>query len=149
MIIMEEDLITGRILIAMSATKPSLFARLLSKLNPRLTFGLIACSLYLLLVAFSNIFAAYDAIVTSEIQSLSLRVFAILLYTVPAIGILMMKRWARLLGIFVSAIACLLGILTFLTGNNADGAFIIITHGAVLFCLMSRKTRAAFATQAP
>ena len=142
-------MIIGRILIAMSATRPSLFTRLFSVLNPRLTFGLIASSLYLLLVAFSNVFAAYDAVVNSEHQSLSLRIFAILLYIVPAIGILRMKRWARLVGVFVSAIACLLGILTFLTGNNADGAFIIITHCAVLLCLMSRKTRAAFATQVP
>lgn len=131
----------------MSASKPSIFSRVLAKLDPRLTGGLIVCSVFLLLVALSNAFAAYDAIVGSNLQAVGMRVFAILLYAVPAAGILKMKRWARLLGIFVATVACLLGVLTFLAISNADGAFIIVTHGAVLLCLLSRKTRAAFTGQ--
>ena len=131
----------------MSESRPSLFTRLLSRLDPRLTFGLIACSLFFIFVGLSNAFAAYDAIGSADLQALSLRIFAILFYVVPAVGLLKMKRWARLLGIFVAAIATLLGVLTFLAISNADGSFIIITHGAVLFCLLSKKTRAAFANR--
>ena len=133
----------------MSASKPSLFARLMGKLDPRLSFGLIGSCIFLLLIALSNLFATYAALVEPNLQALWFRFFAFLLYAVPALGILRMKRWARFLGLFLCCIACLLGILTFLTGSNADGAFIVITHGTVLFCLLSRKTRAAFATQSP
>ena len=128
----------------MSDVRPSLFARLFEHLNPRLTAGLITSSVFLFLVALSNLFSVYAALVEPNVQAFSLRIFASLLYAVPAIGILRMKRWARLFGIFLCGAASLLGILTFLAISNADGTFIILTHGAVLFCLLSRKTRAAF-----
>lgn len=133
---------------SMAEPKSMLFARLLGKLNPRLTFGLIGSSLFLFLIALSNLFSAYYAIAEADVQSMLLRIMAILFYAVPASGILMMKRWARLLGIFVAMTASLLGVLTFLAISNLDGAFIVITHGAVLLCLLSKKTRAAFAIQA-
>ena len=133
----------------MSETRPSLFTRLFSKLNPRLSVGLIASSIFLFLVALTNLFSAYFALVEADMQAVPLRIFAFLLYIIPAVGLLRMKRWARLLGIALCCIGSLLGILTFLAISNADGAFIILTHGAVLFCLLSKKTRAAFATQAP
>ncbi len=130
----------------MPEAKPSLFTRLFRNLDPRLTGGLIASSIFLFLVALSNLFAAYEAIVEADMQALALRIFAILLYAAPAVGILQLNRWARFLGIFLCCVAILLGILTFLSDSNADGAFIILTHGAVLICLLSKKTRRAFAT---
>lgn len=131
----------------MAESRPSLYSRMLSILSPRLTGGLIASSLFLILVALSNAFAAYDAVANSDLQALGMRIFAIMLYAIPAAGILKMKRWARFLGIFVAAIACLLGVLTFVAVSNADGVFIIITHGAVLICLLSKKNRSAFTAQ--
>ena len=133
----------------MSEARPSLFARLFSKLDPRLSVGLIISCVFFLLIALSNMFSAYSALVEPNIHSAAIRFFAVLLYAVPAIGILRMKRWARWLGIFLCTIAGLLGVLTFVAISNSDGAFIIITHGTVLFCLLSKKTRAAFATQSP
>lgn len=129
----------------MTEARPSLFTRLFSKLNPRLTFGLIACSIFLFLVALSNLFSAYEAMADAYMQAVSMRLFAFLLYATPAVGILRLKRWARLLCICLCVVALLLGILTFVAISNADGAFIILTHGAVLICMFSKKTRAAFA----
>jgi hypothetical protein len=133
----------------MSATSPSLFVRLFNKLNPRLSFGVIACSIFLFLVAITNLFSVYFAVVDSDMQSVPLRLFAVLLYITPSIGLLMLKRWARIFGIILCCVGTLLGILTFLAISNADGAFIIATHGAVLWCLFSKKTRIAFATAVP
>ena len=133
----------------MSESRPSLFARLFSRLDPRLSFSLVAGCLFLLLIATSNLFAAYAAAVEQNFQVVAFRVGALLFYAIPAIGILKMKNWARLLGIFLCTIATLLGLLTFFAGDNIDGAFIILTHGSVLFCLLSKKTRTIFATRSP
>jgi hypothetical protein len=133
----------------MSVAKPSLFARLFSKLDPRLTVGLIISCVFFLLIALSNTFSAYSALVEPNTHSAALRSFAVLLYAVPAMGILRLKRWARWLGVLLCTVASLLGVLTFVAISSSDGAFIVITHGSVLYCLLSKKTRAAFATQSP
>jgi len=133
----------------MSESRPSLFVRLFKKLDPRLSIGLIVCSLFLFLVALSNLFSAYEALIGADLQAVALRLFAFLLYAAPAVGLLRLQRWARLLGIALCCVGSLLGILAFLAISNADGIFIILTHGAVLYCLLSRNTRKAFATPTP
>lgn len=133
----------------MAETRPSLFARVLKRLDPRLTFGLLVSCLFLSLVALSNLFALYYAIMEQDLNASLLRLLAFLLYALPAAGILLLKRWARLLGILLCGVAVLLGVLAFVAISPAEGAFIILPHGALLICLLSRKTRHAFSTPAP
>jgi len=137
----------------MSEARPSLFARLSGKLDPRLSFGLIGSSIYFTIFAIFNIFAAYNSAVEPNFNSLSVHLFAVLVYTVPAVGILRLNRWARLFGIFLTCFAVFMGILAVLVANPGSdqifGIFDIVAPAAVLFCLLSRKTRAIFATQLP
>ena len=133
----------------MAEYKSPLFGRLTRYIDPRLTSSLLGCIAFFLLITLSNIFATYDALVEQSTQTALFRLGAVALYAIPAIGLFKVKRWGRYWSLCLVTVALLLGILTVLAISQADGLFIIFTHGLVLWCLLTKKTRTIFSNQPP
>jgi hypothetical protein len=108
-------------------------------IHPNLTGGLIAIVVFLLISAIGNFFKLYDAIVSQDYSSAAPVALAALLYAVPALGLLRLKRWARLFEIGFSVIMVVLGLIVAAFYLPVAGAFIIIPHGLVAYYLKSKK----------
>jgi len=115
--------------------------------HPRITGGLLLCVAFFGLITFSNIFAAYDALTQQASSSVIFRIGAILLYAIPAVGIFRLMPWARHFGFILASIVCIFGAFTAVFISMEDGLFMIITHGLIVYCLVSAKSKAAFANQ--
>lgn len=112
--------------------------------HPDLPGGLIAVIIFLMFIAFSNIFAIYGALVNHNIPEALGSALSILLYTIPAYGLLKMKRWARLFEIVFSMLLVGLGFVIMFTVNMGMGILIIITHGPVAIYLLTDRCRRVF-----
>lgn len=133
----------------MAENKSLIFGRLTRYIDPRLSSGLLGCIAFFLLITLSNIFATYDALIEQSTQTALFRLGAVALYAVPALGLFKVKRWGRYWALCLVAVALLLGILTVVAISQVDGIFIIVTHGLVLWCLLTKKTRTIFSNQQP
>jgi hypothetical protein len=131
----------------MAENKSLIFGRLTRYIDPRLSGSLLGCIAFLSLITLSNIFATYDALVEQSMQTALFRLGAVVLYAGPAIGLFKVKRWGRYWALGLATTALLLGILTAVAISQFDGLFIIFTHGLVLWCLLTKKTRMIFSNQ--
>jgi hypothetical protein len=120
--------------------------------HPQLTMGLIFIVIVLALVAISSAFGVYDSIVNQNQAEIIQSGFRMLLYGIPAYGIMRMKKWARLfellLSIFLVVLAGFL-IIAYFSGTNENvllimGALILIIHGSIAKYLLSAKCKQAF-----
>ena len=113
----------------------------------RITAGLLLSSAFFGLIAVTNVFAAYGALAQPALSSVAFRLGAVLLYALPAIGVFRMLPWARYFAIALASIACIFGAFTAIFISAGDGLFMIVTHGLIVYCLASAKSKAAFAKQ--
>ena len=113
-------------------------------IHPGLSAGLIIIIIFLFISAAGNVFRIYDAVCANNNSDVLLYGAAAILYILPAIGLLRLKKWARILEIVYSGLMVILGIITFLTYSFAQGAFIIATHGLIAGYLLSGKCRKLF-----
>jgi hypothetical protein len=112
--------------------------------DPRLTGGLIAVIIFLFFIALSNVFSLFGALSAGNMPEAGQRLLSILLYTIPAFGLLKLKRWARLFEIAFSLLIVVLGLFLMIYANMFMGMIIVVSHGLVGICLLSAKTRAVF-----
>lgn len=115
-----------------------------SFLHPNLTFRLLFTSAFLLLVAIGNIFGIYDGLVQHNFWATANSVAAFLLYAVPAIGLLQLKRWARLLELVLSIIFVINGFIVMFGYNMTMGVITLVPHGLIAIYLLSDDCRRAF-----
>ncbi|MGL5514177.1 MAG: hypothetical protein ACRDBM_13200, partial [Sporomusa sp.] len=69
---------------------------------------------------------------------------AFLLYAVPAIGLLKLKRWARLLELVISIIFVIIGFIVMFGHNMTMGVITLVPHGLIAIYLLSDDCRRAF-----
>lgn len=112
--------------------------------DPRLTGGLIAVIIFLFFIALSNVFSLFGSIRAGNTSEVGLQLLSILLYALPAFGLLKLKRWARLFEIAFSLLMVVLGFFIMVSFNMFMGMIIVVSHGLVGICLLSAKSRAAF-----
>lgn len=113
-----------------------------SFLHPDLTGGLLAIIVFLLLMAVANLVSFVNNI-TSDPEALKYLV-PTLLYGLPAVGLMRLKRWARYFELIYSILMVALGIFLLIAVGVGMGAFVIVTHGLVAVYLLSGKCRRAF-----
>lgn len=114
-----------------------------SLFHPNLTGGLIAIIIFLSIMAIANLVSFANSI-SSGTESLNFLV-PTLMYGLPAVGLMRMKRWARIFELIYSILMVALGIFLMVAASVGMGAFIIVTHGVVAMYLLSEKCRQAFA----
>ncbi len=112
--------------------------------DPRLTGGLIAVIIFLFFIALSNVFSLFGALGANNMPEVGQRLVSILLYALPAFGLLKLKRWARFFEIAFSLLMVVLGFFLMASFNMFMGMIIVVSHGLVGVCLLSAKTRAVF-----
>jgi NADH:ubiquinone oxidoreductase subunit 2 (subunit N) len=109
-----------------------------------LTAGLIIIIVFLVLIAIGNIFKMFDTLSGGNMNEASQATLAAIIYAVPALGLMRMKRWARSLEIFLSILFTFLGLFLIVAGGVLEGIFIVLTHGAVAWYLLSANCRRIF-----
>lgn len=109
--------------------------------DPKLTFSLIIIIIYLFLVALGNMLSVYNTIVSQDYSNLLNQILSVVLYLVPAYGLLKLKNWARLAEIAISGFAVILGFLLMLIESLGAGAFIIVTHCLIAIYLLKTESK--------
>lgn len=112
--------------------------------HPRLTGGLIAIIVFLLLIAIGNAFRAYAAVIDNDVFIAKLSALSVFIYAAPALGLLRLKRWARFFEIGFCILLVFLGLVIMAFQSPFEGGFIVITHGYVAYYLKSKKCRQVF-----
>jgi hypothetical protein len=120
----------------------------LSFLHPDLSGGLIAIVIFLLVIAIGNAFRVYSAILDKDTFIAWLSAASVIVYAVPALGLLRLKRWARFFEIGFCVLLALLGLLIMVVSSPYEGGFIVVTHGYVAYYLWSKKCRMIFYPEA-
>ncbi|MDF2875803.1 hypothetical protein [Sporomusa sp.] len=115
-----------------------------SFLHPDLTIRLLFIIAFLLLVAIGYAFGVYDGIVQKNLQAALNSLGALLLYAVPALGLLKLKRWARLFELVLSFIFVVIGFIIMFGHNMTMGVITIVPHGLIGMYLLSDDCRRAF-----
>lgn len=113
-----------------------------SLLHPNLTGGLIAIIIFLSLMAIANLVTFINSI-ASGVSALNYLVPSIM-YGLPAVGLMRLKRWARMFEIVYSILMVALGLFLMVAVSMGMGAFIVVTHGLVAMYLLSEKCRRVF-----
>lgn len=109
--------------------------------DPKLTFGLIIVIVYLFLVSLGNLLAVYNTLTSQDYTNLAAQILSVLVYIIPAYGMLKLKNWARIMEIAISIFAVVLGFAVMLTYSLGSGAFIIVTHGLIAIYLLKAECR--------
>lgn len=115
-----------------------------SAFHPDLTLRLIIIIVFLLLIALGNAFGIYDGLVNNDTTAALNSFAALLLYAVPALGLLKLKRWARLLEIAISVLFVVIGFVVMFGYNMTMGIITIVPHGLIAMYLLSDDCRRAF-----
>ncbi|WP_371371192.1 hypothetical protein [Sporomusa aerivorans] len=115
-----------------------------SFIHPDLTLRLMFVVIFLLLIALGNAFGVYDGLVHNNIPAAFYAFAAFLLYTVPALGLLKLKRWARLFELVISILFVVLGFIIMFSYNMTMGLMTIVPHGLIAIYLLSDDCRRAF-----
>jgi len=114
------------------------------RISPQVTLGLLLISVYLIIIAIGNIFGLFDSLVKRNLFTAVGAAASILLYGIPAYGILKLRPWARTFEIIFSIIFVLLGFILMFLYSLGMGAFIVVSHGLIAVYLLTDKCRRAF-----
>lgn len=112
--------------------------------DPKLTLGLIIIIIYLFLVTLGNLLAVYNTIISHSYADLLPQVLSVVLYLVPAYGMLKLKNWARVAEIIISILAVILGFFIMFAASLGSGVFIIVTHGLIAIYLLKAECSTIF-----
>ncbi|QDR80579.1 hypothetical protein [Sporomusa termitida] len=115
-----------------------------SFLHPDLTARLLLVIGFLLVVAIGYAFGVYDGAAQGNLPAAFNASVALLLYAVPAIGLLKLKRWARIVELILSFIFVIIGFIVMFGYNMTMGVMIIVPHGLIGMYLLSDDCRRAF-----
>ena len=113
-------------------------------LNPNLTFKLIIIIIFLSLIAIGNGFGVYENIVEQNITEAVNSLVSVLIYAIPAYGLLKLRPWARIAELALSILLVMLGTVLMLFYSVAIGAFIVITHGLIAAYLLTNECKQIF-----
>lgn len=115
-----------------------------SFLHPDLTVRLLLVIGFLLLVAIGYAFGVYDGLVHGNLPAAFNAFVALLLYAVPAAGLLKLKRWARMFELVLSFIFVIIGFIVMFGYNMTMGVMTIVPHGLIGMYLLSDDCRRTF-----
>jgi len=111
---------------------------------PALTTRLMLVAFFLLLIAFGYAFGIYDGLIHNNLNAAFNSFIAVLLYAVPALGLLKLKRWARLFELGLSILFVILGFIIMFGYNMTMGVITIVPHGLIAVYLLSKDCRKAY-----
>lgn len=117
---------------------------LLSFLHPDLTLRLIIVIIFLFIIAIGNTFGIYDGLVHNNPTAAFNSFIALLLYAIPAFGLLQLKRWARLFELGLSILFVIIGLIIMFGYSITMGIVTLIPHGVIALYLLSNDCRRAF-----
>lgn len=115
----------------------------LSLFDERLTLGLIVTITFMGILAAGNLIQVYQSFSAGHTLEALQNALSVVLYAVPAWGLMRVQRWARLFEIVWSVLMVLLGIFL-ITQSIVAGAIIVITHGIIALYLLSKRCRKVF-----
>lgn len=115
-----------------------------SFLHPDLTLRLLIIIGFLLLVAIGYAFGIYDGFIHNDTTATFNSLAALLLYAIPAWGLLKLKRWARLFELVLSIIFVVIGFIVMFGYNMTMGVITVVPHGLIAIYLLSDDCRRAF-----
>jgi hypothetical protein len=116
------------------------------RIDPRLSWQLILISAYLCLIGLANTMSFFHLVKSGDQTSVITTGIAIILHFVPAFGILTLRPWGRRLEIGISAIALVISVALFFSGEFFWGMVIVVIHGSILRHLLSKSCKALFAS---
>lgn len=114
-----------------------------SYFHPDLTGGLIGIIAFLAFMAIANIVGFINAVASGGPEAFNY-IVPVIMYGLPVLGLIRLKRWARTFEIVYSLLMVALGFFLMIAASIGMGAFIIVTHGLVAFYLLSEKCRRLF-----
>lgn len=112
--------------------------------HPDLTLRLIVIIAFLFILAIGNVFGIYDGLVHNNPTATFNSFVAFLLYVIPAIGLLQLKRWARLFELVLSIIFVIIGFIVMFGYNMTMGIITLVPHGLIAIYLLTDDCRRAF-----
>lgn len=115
-----------------------------SFIHPDLTFRLLLTAGFLLLIAIGNIFGIHQGLINNDPIAAANAFIATTIYAVPAAGLLKLKRWARIIEIFLSIVFVIIGFIVMFGYNMTMGIATIVPHGLIAIYLLSDECRRAF-----
>jgi hypothetical protein len=111
---------------------------------PALTLRLMLVAFFLLLIACGYAFGIYDGLIHNNLNAAFNSLIAVLLYAVPALGLLKLKRWARLFELGLSIVFVIIGFVVMFGYNMTMGVVTIVPHGLIAIYLLSKDCRKAY-----
>lgn len=115
-----------------------------SLVHPALTLGLIIIIIFLFIIALGYAFGIYDGLVHNNLSGALNSFIAVLLYAIPAFGLLRLKRWARLFELVLSILFVIIGLVVMFSYNMTMGIITLVPHGLIAIYLLSKNCRQAF-----
>lgn len=115
-----------------------------SFIHPDLTLRLLIVVMFLLLIAIGYAFGIYDGLSKNDTTAALNSFAALLLYAIPAFGLLKLKRWARLFELILSIIFVVIGFIVMFGYNMTMGVITVVPHGLIAIYLLSNDCRRAF-----
>lgn len=116
----------------------------LSFFHPDLTVRLIIIIIFLLLIAIGYVFGIYDGLVNNNPTAVFNSFVAVLIYAIPAFGLLRLKRWARLFELGLSILFVITGLVILFGYSLTMGIMTLVPHGLIAIYLLSNDCRRAF-----
>lgn len=111
---------------------------------PALTSGLITVVIFLFIIAIGYAFGIYDGLVHNNPNAAFNSFVAVLLYAIPAFGLLKLKRWARLFELGLSILFVIIGLVIMFGYSMTMGVMTVVPHGLIAIYLLSKDCRQAF-----
>ena len=115
-----------------------------SFLHPDLTGRLLLVIGFLLVVAIGYAFGVYTSATQGNLPAALNAFVALLLYAVPAVGLLKLKRWARMFELILSFLFVIIGFIIMFGYNMTMGVMTIVPHGLIGMYLLSEDCRRTF-----
>lgn len=112
--------------------------------HPDLTLRLLIIIIFLSLVAIGNVLGVYENILAQNSVETVNSAVSVLIYGIPAYGLLKLRPWARMTELILSAILVILGLILITSYSFLIGAFIIITHGLIAAYLLTNECKKSF-----
>ena len=95
-------------------------------------------------LAIGYAFGVYTGVTQGNLPAALNAFVALLLYAVPAVGLLKLKRWARMFELILSFLFVIIGFLIMFGYNMTMGVMTIVPHGLIGMYLLSEDCRRTF-----